>query len=215
MIIGLDFDNTIVSYDSIFYETALHFGVINSDTPQSKTAVRDAVRSRHGDEEWQRLQGAVYGPEIHRAKLIDGVHDFLQMAKKLGHNCCIVSHKTEFANFDKTRTNLRQAALKWLRKKDFFKKDTTLVQQKMVFFASNREEKIAQIKSLKCDVFIDDLPEVLTDNTLPDKVIKILYAPDKQPVPDNIHSCANWSQITDLVFGCGGHSHISNERTNP
>ena len=44
MIIGLDFDNTIVSYDELFHRVALEGGLVPGDLPVRKEAVRDYLR---------------------------------------------------------------------------------------------------------------------------------------------------------------------------
>ena len=41
MIIGVDFDNTIISYDSVFHKLASESGLIPSTVSKNKTAVRD------------------------------------------------------------------------------------------------------------------------------------------------------------------------------
>jgi hypothetical protein len=46
-----------------------------------------------------------------------------------------------------------------------------------VHFLETREEKIMKIVSLKCDVFVDDLPEVLSDSNFPKGTKGILFDP--------------------------------------
>ena len=41
MRIGLDFDNTIVTYDSLFHKVATEQGLVPASLPVSKLAVRD------------------------------------------------------------------------------------------------------------------------------------------------------------------------------
>ena len=45
MLIGLDFDNTIVSYDALFYKVAIEQKVVPASLPVNKVAVRDHLRS--------------------------------------------------------------------------------------------------------------------------------------------------------------------------
>ena len=61
MIIGVDFDNTIVCYDGIFHRLALERKLIPLELQQSKLAVRDFLRRAGREEEWTELQGQVYG----------------------------------------------------------------------------------------------------------------------------------------------------------
>ena len=41
MLIGIDFDNTIVCYDRVFHKAALEKGLIPADLPPSKGRVRE------------------------------------------------------------------------------------------------------------------------------------------------------------------------------
>src|SRR5262245_8145684 len=112
-VIGVDFDNTIVTYDRVFYDVALERGLIDAGVEQTKLAVRDAIRRSAGDEAWQRLQGLVYGPLMRRAQVMPGLEGFLTQTRRAGHRVVVISHKTELGHFDETRTNLRTAAREW------------------------------------------------------------------------------------------------------
>ena len=72
MIIGLDFDNTIVCYDDVFYTAALEKHLITSESPLSKTEVRDTLRAAGKEQDWIELQGYVYGPGMKLAKPFPG-----------------------------------------------------------------------------------------------------------------------------------------------
>ena len=39
--LGLDFDNTLIDYDSIFYKTGLKLGLIDKNIKKSKISVRN------------------------------------------------------------------------------------------------------------------------------------------------------------------------------
>jgi hypothetical protein len=45
MIIGLDFDNTIVSYDSLFHKVSLEQNLINEIFEANKIKIRDYLRA--------------------------------------------------------------------------------------------------------------------------------------------------------------------------
>lgn len=193
MRIGVDFDNTIVCYDEAFLEVAKQKKLINTELGYtSKTAVRDAVRALpDGEYQWQCLQGLVYGRLIMHARLFDGVDKFFAYAGNSPDiELYIVSHKTEIAHHDELKTNLRSSALNFLEHNGFF--DRLNLQRSHVFFESTREEKIARIKDIGCDVFIDDLPEVLLDPYFPANCRPIFFS----SAPE--HGLANfssWNQI--------------------
>ena len=78
MKIGVDLDNTIISYDRAFQFAALDQGVIESDCQYSKQDLREIIRNKqNGEIQWQKLQGYVYGKGIHKAELFQGVYRFL------------------------------------------------------------------------------------------------------------------------------------------
>jgi len=45
-LLGLDFDNTLVRYDTLFHQLALEKGLIKDSLPVDKTAIRDYLRSQ-------------------------------------------------------------------------------------------------------------------------------------------------------------------------
>src|SRR4051812_3212094 len=104
--IGIDFDNTIAGYDSVFSDAARDLGLLPAGCAATKAAVRDTLQARpDGEREWMRLQGRVYGKLMSRAQLIDGVADFLTRCR--AHEVAIISHKTQHGHFDPERIDLR------------------------------------------------------------------------------------------------------------
>jgi hypothetical protein len=60
--IGLDLDNTLISYDRSFCSAAIERSLVPADFVGSKRDVRDRVRLLPaGELQWQRLQAHVYG----------------------------------------------------------------------------------------------------------------------------------------------------------
>lgn len=178
MIIGLDFDNTIVSYDDLLHQTAVQRGLIDPATPKTKRIVRDLVRQcDEGDIGWQRIQGLVYGPLMPHAQLIPGVREFVGICRRLRIPVFIVSHKTEYAGYDDSRTNLRTASLDWMAQHGFFDPAGLAFDRADVFFEPTRGNKIARIISLGCTHFVDDLEEVLCDPLFPADVQRLLFNP--------------------------------------
>ena len=203
MKIGVDFDNTIVSYDSVFYRTALGHNLISSDTPKDKTAIRDIIRGlKDGEEKWQQLQAQVYGPLMEQGKLIDGVKAFFESCRLNNVEVHIISHKTRFARRDTTRTDLRKSALAFLEKHRFFDHRAGTMNPNQVHFKSTRYKKIKCIKDQGCTHFIDDLVETFHEKTFPGDVEKILFQPRSARcfLPDNIKEFTSWEQIHSYFF---------------
>ena len=77
MLLGLDFDNTLIRYDALFHQVALERAWIPADTPRDKVAVRDYLRSVGREDDWTLLQGIVYGTRILDAEPFEGMLDTL------------------------------------------------------------------------------------------------------------------------------------------
>lgn len=201
--IGVDLDNTLVSYDDVLHLTALEHRLIGREVSRGKKSVRDAVRLlSEGDIKWQNLQAEIYGPRMSEAKLIEGVTEFFKECRLRSISVYIVSHKTEFAGYDRTGTNLRLKAMDWLTEHGFFESDCLGLSREQVFFESTREEKIERIKSLDCTHFIDDLEETFLEDSFPVRTMKILFDPHHFYLPrPGIRICSSWREIAAHLFG--------------
>lgn len=201
MRIGLDFDNTIIRYDEVFAAAAAERGLLPAGFGGNKQAVRDAIRLRpDGELDWQRLQGHVYGKGIGDAQAFPGVDGFLRRARKANADVMIVSHKTEYGHFDPDRVNLRTAALAWMEAQGFFGADDFALRRADIHFAASRAEKLARIAALRCDVFVDDLPEVLDDPDFPACATRILFS-EQSDHNGSYRVCRSWQAIEQAVFG--------------
>jgi hypothetical protein len=198
MRIGVDLDNTIIRYDALFRRLAEEQGLLPDDGVGSKKALRDALRLLpDGEQRWTDLQALVYGPRILEAEAFPGVEQFFRRCRELGLDLCVVSHKTEFAASDRSRsTNLRQAALSWLDAKGFFGPDLGL-RREAVHFTSTRQDKTARIAALDCDLFVDDLLEVFEEPDFPQGTLKILFAPGAEDAPGDFPGLAfgHWDEV--------------------
>ena len=202
MRIGLDFDNTIIRYDEVFRQAAKERGLLSADFCESKQQVRDAIRRLpDGEFKWQALQGYVYGKGIQNATLFPGVPAFLRRARAHGDTVLVVSHKTEHGHFDPDRVNLRGAAMQWMERQGFFTDQGFSMIPDHIYFASSRSEKLNCIADLKCDIFIDDLEEVLLDPDFPRFVRRILFSEQAEMAKDLPYNvCRDWPSIEEIVF---------------
>ena len=200
MLIGLDFDNTLAHYDSVFAAEARKQCLVSDEWKGTKQELKDKLYSTQGgDKSWQKIQGQVYGPSMHKAELFPGVTRFLLRCKLLGHTIFIVSHKTKYGHFDSTKTLLRQAALDWMHSRGFFDEDKFSISKNNIFFATTRQAKIEKINDLNLDVFVDDLEEVFAEKSFPD-IKKILFSKIyKNKYHDII--CSNWFNIENSILG--------------
>ena len=203
MRIGIDFDNTIINYNSVFIQAAKDRDLIAGDfSGSTKQAVRDAIRLLpEGELAWQQLQGFVYAHAIANATMFGGLEHFVNRCRGEGHQVLIVSHKTEFGHYDPARKNLREAAREWMAASGFFRDDGFGMRPEDVFFEGTRDEKIERIASLDFTHFIDDLPEVLSDPNFPKNVERILFSAEEAECEDErLVVRRSWREIEEHIF---------------
>lgn len=201
MKIGIDFDNTIACYEGLFHQLAVEKGFIPNNVSTHKDAVRNYLRSINREDLWTEMQGFVYGPGIVHAKAFPGFISFVLNCREKSIDLVIVSHKTRNP-FKGPTYDLHASAKGWLGQNNFFRpvSDGGLgFKEEKVFFELTKEEKCQRIANEKCDFFIDDLPELLTDSCFPKEVKKILLSPNTDEtflLPDGIDkSFASWGLI--------------------
>jgi hypothetical protein len=202
MRIGIDFDNTLVDYNHVFLHVAKERGLVDAAFCGSKRAVRDAIRTLpDGELAWQRLQGYVYGAGIGDATMFDGVDLFLRDCRARDVDVFVISHKTRFGHHDPVGIDLRQAALDWMARHEFFCSDGFGIPVERIFFESARSEKLARIRAAGCTHFIDDLEEVFAGPDFPVQTVPILFAAAGTLRVGTV--CPTWQRIAELLFdGC-------------
>ena len=203
--VGVDFDNTVVSYANIMYQTASQWKFIDPNTQKEKKIIRDQIRDLpDGEMKWQKIQSFVYGKAMDQAELIEGVKVFFQACKDIDVPIFIVSHKTPYASMDQDNINLREAAMNWMGKNQFFEEKGLGLTPESIFFESTRQEKIQRIEQLQCSHFIDDLEETFLEPSFPDNVQKILLSSlGCHSDIKNLKIFSHWNDIKDYLLGAG------------
>jgi len=203
MVLGVDFDNTIVCYDPLFHQLAVERGLIPRQVPPRKNAVRDFLRQQGREADWTELQGCVYGARMVEAPPFPGVLDFFIRGRRQGLPLFILSHKTRLPAAGPAY-DLHQTALAWLTAQGFFDPARGGLSPDRVRFGATRPEKIGLIRAAGCTHFIDDLPETFLEETFPPHVGKILFGQHPSPpILSPVKVMENWSQITAYVFPAG------------
>jgi hypothetical protein len=197
MRVGLDFDNTIVSYDTLFHRIALEGRLIPDGLAPSKLLVRDHLRRIGKEDVWTEMQGLVYGTRIGEAEMFPGAKHFMRWALSEGIDLCIVSHKTRYP-FLGLKHDLHAAARAWIER---FLRDESgpLIDADSSFFELTKEDKCARIDSLQCDWFVDDLPELLTSPVFPKGVQAVLFDPNDHHAATGLRSVKSWVELQGLV----------------
>lgn len=195
MRIGIDFDNTIVSYDALFHRVALEQGLVPPDLPPSKVSVRDHLRRIDKEDLWTEMQGYVYGARMDEAAMYPGVLEFFHWARHNAVAVAIVSHKTRHP-FLGPKYDLHAAARIWVAH-HLRDGDGTLVQPPNVYFELTKEEKLARVAEIGCTHFVDDLPEILLAEGFPASTHRILFDPDNHHADSpGITRMRRWQDLT-------------------
>ncbi len=202
MRIGLDFDNTIVSYDALFHKIACERAPLPLDIPKNKVAVRDWFRNAGREDTWTELQGYVYGARMDEAVAYPGAIEFMRSAARAGHILGIVSHKTKHP-FLGPKYDLHAAAREWVEK-HLIEEGKALIPPERVYFELTKEEKLSRIAQFHCDVFVDDLPEILMAPRFPANTRPILFDPENNhaatfPSPDAV--VLSWDELAVRLSG--------------
>jgi len=198
--IGIDLDNTIISYDKAFQSGAIVNGLVEKDCYLSKKALRDVIRNKpEGEFEWQKLQGFVYGEGIREATLFQGLYRFLWRCNERKIHVEVVSHKTEFGHFDKNKISLRDSATNFLKNHGLLDNKNPLI--KKVTYKGTRQEKIDYIKENNFELFIDDLEEIIFSADFKEQK-GILFSQDNLLAEDSNHTIAKtWEEISQSILG--------------
>lgn len=196
MKLGLDFDNTLIRYDTLFHNLAVEKGLISPEVEADKTVIRDLLRARGEDERFTVLQGEVYGSRIRGAQAAPGMLDALSLIQSMGIELVIVSHKTA-TPYKGPAYDLHAAARVWLELQGFFSPGILGWNQEQVFFEPTKEKKAQRIQDLGCTHYIDDLPEILA--MLPPSICRIHYSPTATSRWSGGPSMQNWQELARLL----------------
>jgi hypothetical protein len=175
MLIGLDFDNTIVCYDRAIVKLAKEIPGLPKDLPRTKLSLRDHLRATGREGEWTAFQGTLYGLGMRYADPYDGAISTMQELVAAGHQLVIVSHRS-LHPYAGPQYDLHAAARNWvaerLQNNGLFQGSSV---KSPINFLQTREAKIATITRLACSIFLDDLPELLEAPEFPVETVVILF----------------------------------------
>ncbi len=201
LVIGIDFDNTIVCYDEVFHLVACEKKIIPHTLDKNKECVRNYLRQEGRESEWTELQGYVYGTRMRDASAYPGVIDFLKCAIAKGVLLYIISHKTLYP-YRGPQYNLHNAAYDWLEYNNIFNENHVGLKPEFVFFEQAIEDKLKKINNKQCSYFIDDLPELFSRTDFPNNAKKILFKPNAtdESIPQDCLIFKSWLDINDYLL---------------
>lgn len=196
MIVGLDLDNTIVCYDDAYEKLAEQFGV-PGEVARNKQAVKHFFVSTGLESKWTEFQGELYGAGMQYAKPFPGCTEFLSEANGLALEVYIISHRSKVP-YAGPRYDLHSSAREWLSSFSAF----TTILDSSVFFAESKSEKVELIRTLNCQIFLDDLPEILMFPSFPSSCLRVLFNPDpinSEEKNTSLKHIKTWSQFSEIV----------------
>ena len=178
--IGLDLDNTAIDYTPAYRVIAEKIGL--PEGLFDRESIRPLLR-RSGDDdmEWQRFQSLLYTDGLAFAQPAEGLLDFLNMCSTMNIRVFIVSHKTSQTPMEFGAMDLRAPALEWLLEHGVA---PGFVRDEDVYFCRTRDEKVQTIAAIGCQIFVDDLIEVLDHPDLSADISRFLYSLDASPVSE-------------------------------
>ena len=179
MRIGIDFDNTIACYDGVFHTAALERGLIPADLGRDKNSVRDHLNGSGRKDDFTELQGYVYGARMDLVSPYPGFAEFVVAARAAGHDLFIVSHKTRHPILG-PQHDMHAAARGFLTDRGLMGTLPAQIAPDRVFFELTKDDKVARARQLACEIFVDDLPEILAMPGFPEGMRKILFDPENQ-----------------------------------
>ena len=197
MVLGLDFDNTIIKYDELFHRVAFEKNLISADFPKEKNTVRNYLREKNIEDEWIIIQGEVYGDRIKEAIPFEGMLERLEKLriKKIPIN--IISHKTRVPYLG-PKIDLHAAAINWMKINHFFDQYGLNFTPPQIYFEETKEEKIDRIMANGCTHYVDDLPEIL--EMIPNGIQKILFSPNhSQKFSEKWTVINSWKELPAIL----------------
>jgi len=197
MVLGLDFDNTIIKYDELFHRIAFEKNLIPVDFPKEKNKVRNYLREKNIEDEWTIIQGDVYGGRIKEAIPFEGMLETLEKLriKKIPIN--IISHKTRVPYLG-PKIDLHAAAINWMKINHFFDQYGLNFTSPQIYFEETKEEKIDRIMANGCTHYVDDLPEIL--EMIPNGIKKILFSPNhSQKFSEKWTVINSWKELPAIL----------------
>ena len=198
MIIGLDFDNTIACYDRAIARLSKETFDLPGEIPPTKLGLRDYLRAAGREPEWTAFQGHLYGPGMDYAEPFPGAIETIAALQDQGHKTFIISHRTKHP-YAGPKHDLHASAKAWMTR-NLCLGARRLFGDTEIHLNEHLTDKIAMIKTLNCDVFLDDLAEVLGHADFPTGARKLWFSAKAPPAGSDMIQIKHWN---DVQWHCG------------
>ena len=195
MIIGLDFDNTIVRYDRAIDILAREYLRLPRDLPTTKVDIRNYLKNNDREAEWTLFQGRIYGPGMAHAELYDDARHVISELRNAGHEVRVISHRTRLPYLGE-KYDLHFYARAWID-------DQIPEIAEEVTFHHSSAQKLKAITEVHCALFLDDLPQILTDSMFPASTAGVLFSPCGVNTDWEGMQIDSWRELNSLVASHG------------
>lgn len=197
--IGIDFDNTLISYDEVFRKAAREKGCPITTGASSKTQLKKFLQSKKsGNLIWSRLQGEIYGERIPEAALSPGALEFIKAAITGGSTIHIISHKTSYASIGEP-IDLHQKAKQFIAERILAKLPSGDQGSLHCHFCPTLDEKWRTIQAMNCCWFVDDLDWFLRDERFPKSTRRIHFRPPNRPPSEFELETNDWAGMLKFI----------------
>lgn len=173
MLIGLDFDNTIVCYDHAILRLAEELLELPESIPRTKRCVRDYLRNADREDEWTAFQGELYGPGMKYAKPFPFAIKSMKSLAAHGYRLSIISHRS-MRPYAGPSYDLHAFANQWIK---MWLHPEGLFLDDQFSFHETFTDKILAISRARCSAFLDDLPEVFEHTAFPKETVALHFSP--------------------------------------
>lgn len=199
MRVGIDFDNTIACYDGVFHAAGVERALIPADLASDKSSVRNYLRQAQREDQWTELQGYIYGARMDLASPYEGVVEAIRRLLNSGHTVFVISHKTR-TPYAGPAYDLHEAARGFLAAHGIEGSQDALLPDDRVFFELTLPAKLARISACACDIFIDDLPELFSEEAFPRTTTPLLFDPaDLYASETRLRRFAHWRNLDTII----------------
>lgn len=193
--IGIDIDNTVLDFSESIRRSAHDILGIDLEPKSGKSASSFRIKELVGNEVWTDLQGYIYAEYSVYASTFDGALSTISGLRHQGHQIQLISHKTKRPASGRsvdlhhwTQLTLERTGVLETMHSD--PKD----QGESIILCESVEEKIWEISSQGCEVFIDDLLKVL--RPLPTGLRKIhIFCDGQHPSNKAIKCHSDWAEV--------------------
>jgi len=203
--IGIDLDNTIACYDDAIMILSEKLQGLPTDLPRTKKSLRNYLHQKERHDDWTSFQGLLYGPGMSYARAFDGAIEYMQKLQAAGYDLWIISHRSRYP-YAGEKYDLQMAAEQWIKGELqsqglFLGNKNSNCDEPRYQFHETKASKIESIMELEIDIFVDDLPEIISEAKMLGLECGILFDRGDQDVCiQSYNKAATWEEVYRIIL---------------